>query len=66
MKITANGKEFDIDGNASLPAFLNKIGFEIGMVVVERNQNALTPSEAKATLLENGDRLEIVKIVAGG
>jgi len=34
-------------------------------LVVERNREALSPSEAKETILEAGDSLEIVKIGAG-
>lgn len=35
-------------------------------VVVEHNGEAVTPSEFSRRLLQAGDRLEIVKIVAGG
>lgn len=66
MKIAANGKTFEIATGTKLPAFLEQIGFKAGLVVVERNQEALSPSEAEDTLLQDGDQLEIVKIVAGG
>jgi len=33
---------------------------------VERNGAALTPTEAQQTILADGDRLEIVRIVPGG
>jgi thiamine biosynthesis protein ThiS len=36
------------------------------MVVVERNGEPLTPSALHTTQLADGDRLEIVRIVAGG
>ncbi len=66
MKITANETEFDIEENCSLPCFLETLGHKVGLVVVERNREALSPSEASHTILEDGDKLEIVKIVAGG
>ena len=66
MKITANGTDFDIADDCRLNEFLESIGHRIGMVVVERNREALSPSEAKDTVLQEGDSLEIVKIVAGG
>lgn len=66
MKITANETEFNLEPNCSLPDFLESIGQQIGLVVVERNLEALSPSEAKSTILQEGDSLEIVKIVAGG
>lgn len=66
MTVTANGKLFEIEGGTSLPDFLESIGQQVGMVVVERNRQALSPSEAAQITLEDGDSLEIVKIVAGG
>lgn len=66
MKITANDIEFEIEAPYALPAFLESIGHQVGLVVVERNREALSPSEARETILEEGDSLEIVKIVAGG
>ena len=66
MKITANGKDFEIETNCSLSVFLETIGRQPGMVVIERNKAALTPSEVEETILEEGDKLEIVRIVAGG
>lgn len=66
MTITANGKPFEIDPGTALPDFLESIGHKLGLVIVERNQQALSPSEAKDVRLEPGDQLEIVKIVAGG
>ena len=66
MKIIANDSEFDVNPACSLPEFLESIGYQLGLVVVERNRQALAPSEARDTILQEGDRLEIVKIVAGG
>ncbi|MBD5780373.1 sulfur carrier protein ThiS [Pelagicoccus sp. NFK12] len=66
MTITANGKEFVLESSTSLPAFLESISLQVGLVIVERNKQALSPSEAADVTLEDGDTLEIVKIVAGG
>ena len=66
MKIIANDSEFEVNSGCSLPEFLESAGYQLGSVVVERNRQALSPSEASNTILEDGDRLEIVKIVAGG
>ena len=66
MKIKANGQDFELETGTSLPDFLESIGLKVGLVVVERNKQALSPSEAKHVTLENHDTLEIVKIVAGG
>ena len=66
MTISANGKEFELEANTSLPDFLESIGHKVGLVIVERNKQALSPSEAKDVILEDGDSLEVVRIVAGG
>lgn len=66
MNITANEKVFTLEEGTDLPSFLEQIGYTLGLVVVEKNKAALTPSEAKSTILQDGDTLEIVKIVAGG
>lgn len=66
MTITANGKAFEVEPGTTLPAFLDSIGHSVGLVIVERNKNALSPSEATQVTLEQDDTLEIVKIVAGG
>ena len=66
MTITANGKAFELQSGSTLPAFLESLGHKVGLVIVERNQQALSPSEASDVVLQDGDTLEIVKIVAGG
>lgn len=66
IEITANGEAFTLEANTTLPKFLDSIELAPERVVVERNQVALTPSEAKGTVLTHGDTLEIVRIVAGG
>lgn len=66
MQIHANGAAYAIEDGTPLSDFLTSRGLAPQRVVVERNGEALTPSEAKSVLLEDGDQLEIVRIVAGG
>ena len=66
VRVVANGKTFNVCEGISLPKFLESINLSIKNVVVERNPNALSPMDAKKTLIEDGDSLEIVRIVAGG
>lgn len=66
VQIFANGKAHPIEPGSTLNQFLNHLGLVPGQVVVERNEQALTPSEAPKVILQDGDRLEIVQIVAGG
>ncbi|HEX9785363.1 MAG TPA: sulfur carrier protein ThiS [Opitutaceae bacterium] len=66
ISIVANGRRYEIPAAQSLDAFLESIGVAPKLVVVERNRAALTPGEARATVLADGDVLEVVRIVAGG
>jgi len=66
ISVTANGRAYQIPAGQSLDAFLDSLGQKPGQVVVERNQRALTPGEARCSVLTDGDVLEIVRIVAGG
>jgi thiamine biosynthesis protein ThiS len=64
--VTANGTQLQARIPCSLEAFLIEQKLLPRSVVVELNGEAVAPSEfAKRTIL-SGDRLEIVKIVAGG
>jgi len=66
IAITANGQTHAAPAGCALPEFLEHLGLTPARVVVERNGAALTPAEVRATALADGDRLEIVRIVAGG
>ncbi len=66
VTFTANGTPYTVTAGQTIGDFLRERGFKPGLAVVEHNGNALTPAEPDRTLLQNGDRLEIVRIVAGG
>lgn len=64
--VTANGRTYGVANGRTVAEFVRERGLEPRMVVVERNGEPLTPSALLATRLGDGDRLEIVRIVAGG
>ena len=66
IEITANGRAHTVRAGCPLDAFLASVGLSPRLVVVERNRLPLTPAEAGATTLQDGDVLEIARIVAGG
>ena len=66
IRIRANGTDYETAFCSSLENFLTERGLMLRRVVVERNGEALSPQEAKDVILCDRDRLEIVKIVAGG
>ena len=64
--ITANGQPILAELPCTLEEFLTAQGLLPRSVVVEHNGEAVAPSEFSQRQLKAGDRLEIVKIVAGG
>ena len=64
--VVANGKEIQATLPSSLEQFLMAQHLLPRSVVVELNGQAIAPSEFPHRQLQAGDRLEIVKIVAGG
>lgn len=66
LTITANGQSVPAPLPCTLEQFLIAQGLLPRSVVVEHNGEAVAPSEFSQRQLHAGDRLEIVKIVAGG
>ncbi|HZV33705.1 MAG TPA: sulfur carrier protein ThiS [Verrucomicrobiae bacterium] len=64
--IIANGTEIETQLPCSLEQFLVRQNLLPRNVVVEHNGQAVAPSEFSRRTVSAGDRLEIVKIVAGG
>jgi len=64
--ITANGQAIAAKLPCTIEEFLVAQGLLPRSVVVEHNGEAVAPSEFPQRSLNAGDRLEIVKIVAGG
>lgn len=64
--VIANGKETAAELPCSLEQFLLAQGLLPRSVVVEHNGEAVSPSTFFNRELRPGDRLEIVRIVAGG
>src|SRR5256885_11286220 len=64
--VTANGQQIAASLPCCVEEFLIAQGLSPRSVVVEHNGEAVAPSEFFTRQLHAGDRLEIVKIVAGG
>lgn len=61
-----NGQSREVAAGTSLVQLLEDVGLRVGSVVVEHNGTALLRSEVEAAALADGDRLELVRAVAGG
>jgi thiamine biosynthesis protein ThiS len=64
--VTANGRETEASLPCTLEAFLRAQQLLPRSVVVELNGEPVSPSEFAKRELKAGDKLEIVRIVAGG
>ena len=64
--VIANGEKIFAELPCSIEHFLKARKLLPRSVVVEHNGQAVAPSEFAGRQLAEGDRLEIVKIVAGG
>ncbi|MEW6304486.1 MAG: sulfur carrier protein ThiS [Verrucomicrobiota bacterium] len=64
--VTANGQQVAARVPCSIEEFLVAQKLLPRSVVVEHNGEAVAPSEFARRQVKAGDRLEIVKIVAGG
>ena len=64
--LIANGNEVPVELPCTLDQFLVSQNQSPRSVVVELNGEAVPPSDFAARELAPGDRLEIVRIVAGG
>jgi sulfur carrier protein len=66
MRVTANGRDFDLAAPVTVAEFIRARDLDPRFVVVERNGEPLERRRYDSVPLEDGDRLELVKAVAGG
>lgn len=64
--VIANGRHVECPLPCTIEQFLLSQNLRPGGVVVEHNGEATAPSEFPARQVRDGDRLEIVQVVAGG
>ncbi len=66
VKIRVNGVEREIAPRTSVRDLVESLGHRSAAVAVERNREIVPRSHHDATLLEEGDQVEIVTLVGGG
>ena len=69
MKLQINGDErdfSDVSASLTLAALVAKLGMKPDRVAVELNRDIVPRDRWAATLLKEGDRLEVVHFVGGG
>lgn len=66
MKVVANGDPVELADGAGLLDLFDRLGVGAKWVVAEVNGEAVPRSEMPAVRLSDGDRVELVRAVAGG
>lgn len=66
MRVVVNGEEREVPEGATIAGLLESMELEPGAVVVERNREIVSRDDVDGVVLEEGDRLEIVRFVGGG
>ena len=66
MEVVANGRTVELADGASVQDLLGVLGLAGRWVLVERNGEPVRRAELASTVLAHGDRVELVRAVAGG
>jgi sulfur carrier protein len=66
MQVIANGRPVEVAESATVAEVLEALGLAGRVVVVERNGDPVERALVASVRVEAGDRLEIVRAVAGG
>lgn len=66
MIVRVNGDDVEAPDGSSLGQLLEQLGLGRRLIVVERNGEPVPRADIATTPLADGDRLELVRAVAGG
>jgi sulfur carrier protein len=66
VRVIANGDPVDLDDGSTVDDLLTVLGLGGKWVVVERNLEPVARADLATTVLAEGDRVELVRAVAGG
>ncbi len=66
MEVIANGKPRTVGDGLTVDGLIRSLGLDPLYVIVERNGEPLERKRYGEVTLEEGDRLELVRAVAGG
>lgn len=66
MRVFANGAPVELTSDATVADLLDQLGLGARWVLVEHNGEPVERARMAGTTLAEGDRLELVRAVAGG
>ena len=66
MEITLNGEKYNLEMGSNIVDLIEKLGLNIDKLAIERNLEIVPKSKFAMTIIEEGDKLEIVHFIGGG
>ena len=66
MKVWLNGEQADARGAATVAELADRYGLQRNMILIEHNGIALHQREWPDRPVAEGDRIEFIRVVAGG
>ena len=66
MKITLNGEKFTLETGSNIVNLIDKLDLNVDKLAIERNLEIVPKSKFAMTIIEEGDKLEIVHFIGGG
>jgi thiamine biosynthesis protein ThiS len=66
ITVFANGRARHVEEGLTVAGLMGQLKLHPRMILVEKNGAALHRHEWDGSVLEHGDRLEFVRVVAGG
>ena len=66
MRVWINGEPAEVNGLTNVAELAGHYGLQPNTVLIEHNATALHQREWTECLLAEGDRIEVVRVVAGG
>lgn len=66
ITLQVNGKQIELEGPTPLVGYIEHLGVDPRTVAVEHNGEILERAAFESTVLRDGDKVEIVRMVGGG
>ena len=66
MEITLNGEKFTLETGSNIVTLIAKLDLNVDKLAIERNLEIVPKSKFAMTIIEEGDKLEIVHFIGGG
>jgi sulfur carrier protein len=66
LRIQVNGEPREVNDGLSLPELIAELQLKPQQIAIELNQQVIRRAHWAATMLRDGDRIEIVHFVGGG